>query len=87
MSRGHLDAAAGGTFLSLTIDGATALINKMVANQSWGEKENTKRNAYREGDGHAFRKNRFINEKTGGTGPRKRHHGRHRLGHGLTHDM
>ena len=38
MCRGQLDAAAGGTFLSLTIDGAMALINKMVSNQSWGEK-------------------------------------------------
>ena len=37
MSRGHLDTAAGGAFLSLTIDGAMALINKMVSNQSWGE--------------------------------------------------
>ena len=34
MSRSHLDAAAGCTFLSHTIDGATALINKMVSNQS-----------------------------------------------------
>ena len=87
MSRGHIDAAAGGAFLSLTIDGAMALINKMVANQSWGEKENTKRNAYREGDRHAFRKNRFINEKTEEMGPRKRRHGRHHPGHGLAHDM
>jgi hypothetical protein len=31
MSKGHLDAAAGGAFLSLTIDRATALIEKMVA--------------------------------------------------------
>ena len=38
MSRGHLDAVAGGTFLSLTVDGAKALINKMVSNQSWGRK-------------------------------------------------
>ena len=37
MSKGHIDAAAGGAFLSLTIDGAKALIEKMVANQSWGE--------------------------------------------------
>jgi len=37
MSKGHIDAAAGGAFLSLTIDGAMALIEKMVANQSWGE--------------------------------------------------
>ena len=34
MSRGHLDVATGDAFLSLTIDGATALINKMVSNQS-----------------------------------------------------
>ena len=32
-----MDAAAGEAFLSLTIDGATTLIEKMVANQSWGE--------------------------------------------------
>ena len=37
MSKGHVDAIAGGAFLSLTIDGAKALIKKMVANQSWGE--------------------------------------------------
>jgi len=43
MSRGHIDVADGGTFLSLTIDGATALINKMVSNQSWGKKENHKK--------------------------------------------
>ena len=36
MSRGHIDAAAGGAFLSLTINGATALIEKMVSNQWWG---------------------------------------------------
>jgi hypothetical protein len=32
--KGHLDAIAGGAFLSLTIDEATALIEKMVTNQS-----------------------------------------------------
>jgi len=37
MSKGHVDAAAGGAFLSLIIDGAKVLIEKMVANQSWGE--------------------------------------------------
>ena len=37
MSKGHVDAAAGGAFLSLTVDGAKALIEKMVANQSWRE--------------------------------------------------
>ena len=34
MSKGHIDAAARGAFLYLTIDGAKALIEKMVANQS-----------------------------------------------------
>jgi hypothetical protein len=37
MSRGHLDAAAGGAFLSLTINEATTLIEKMVINQGWGK--------------------------------------------------
>ena len=46
MSRGHLDAAVGGAFLSLTIDGATTLINKMVSNQSWGNKENHKKDMH-----------------------------------------
>ena len=34
MLKGHVDVAVGGAFLSLTIDGAKALIKKMVANQS-----------------------------------------------------
>jgi hypothetical protein len=37
MSKGHIDVATEGTFISLTIDGAMALIDKMVSNQSWGE--------------------------------------------------
>jgi hypothetical protein len=37
MSKGHVDAAVGGAFLSLTANAAKALIEKMVANQSWGE--------------------------------------------------
>jgi hypothetical protein len=37
MSRGHLDAIARGAFLSLTIDGAMALFDKMVANQGWSK--------------------------------------------------
>ena len=37
MSKGHVDADAGGAFLPLTTDGAMALIEKMVANQSRGE--------------------------------------------------
>jgi len=43
MSKGHIDATAGDAFLSLTIDGAMDLIDKMVANQSWGKKENNKK--------------------------------------------
>jgi hypothetical protein len=34
MSKGHVDAAAGGAFLSLTINNDTTLIENMVANQS-----------------------------------------------------
>ena len=34
MSRGHIDVGARGAFLSLTVDGAMALIKKMVSNQS-----------------------------------------------------
>jgi hypothetical protein len=37
MSKRHVDAAARGAFLSLTINGAMTLIEKMVANQSWEE--------------------------------------------------
>jgi glycerol kinase len=42
MSKGHIDATAGGAFLSLTIDGATTLIKKMVANQGRGGKKQQK---------------------------------------------
>ncbi|XP_066341780.1 uncharacterized protein [Miscanthus floridulus] len=34
MSKGHIDATARGAFLSLIIDGAKGLIEKMVANES-----------------------------------------------------
>jgi len=34
MSKGHVEAAARGAFLSLTITNAIALIEKMVTNQS-----------------------------------------------------
>jgi hypothetical protein len=60
MSRGHLDAAAGGAFMSLTINEATTLIEKMVTNQGWGEDRapaKTQRHAYHEGGGYACRKN------------------------------
>ena len=43
MSRGHLEAATRGAFLSLTIDGAMALINKMVSNRSWWEERKTQK--------------------------------------------
>jgi hypothetical protein len=32
MSKGHVDAATGGEFLSLTVGNATTLIKKMMAN-------------------------------------------------------
>jgi hypothetical protein len=37
ISRGHIDATARGAFLSLMINGATALTKKMVSNQGWSE--------------------------------------------------
>jgi hypothetical protein len=43
MSKGHIDSAAGGAFLSLTICGATTLINKMVMNQSWTEERRSQK--------------------------------------------
>jgi hypothetical protein len=43
MSKEHVDAAAGGPFLSLTITNVTALIEKMVANQSWGKECKTQK--------------------------------------------
>jgi len=36
-SRAHIDAAAGGAFFSLTVNGAMTLIEKMVSNQRWSE--------------------------------------------------
>ena len=33
----NMDAATGGAFLSLTILGATALVEKMASNQGWNE--------------------------------------------------
>jgi hypothetical protein len=46
MSRGHIDAAAGGSFLSHTIDGAMALIEKMVSNQSFREERKTQKSMH-----------------------------------------
>ena len=42
----HLNATAGGAFLSLTIENATTLIKKIVANQSWGEGRETQDGMY-----------------------------------------
>jgi hypothetical protein len=36
-TRETMDAAARGAFLSLTIDKATTLVEKMVSNQGWNE--------------------------------------------------
>ena len=36
-SRDHVDAAAGGSFFSLTIERAIILIEKMVSNQGWSD--------------------------------------------------
>ena len=36
-SRTHIDAAAGGAFLDMTITKAKALVEKMVSNQGWSE--------------------------------------------------
>jgi hypothetical protein len=36
-ARGHIDAAAGGSFFSLNIVEATKLIEKMVSNQGWSD--------------------------------------------------
>ena len=42
----HLYVATGGAFLSLTIDGATTLVNKMVSNQSWGEERKSQKSMH-----------------------------------------
>jgi hypothetical protein len=36
-ARGHVNAADGGAFFSLTIANATQLIKKMVSNQRWSD--------------------------------------------------
>jgi hypothetical protein len=37
ISRNHINATSGGAFLSLTINGATTLSEKMMSNQWWGD--------------------------------------------------
>jgi hypothetical protein len=41
-AQGHVDAAAGGAFFSLTIANATQLMEKMVSNQGWSNMLNAK---------------------------------------------
>jgi len=43
MSKENVDVTAGGAFHSLTIENAMTLIEKMVANQSWGEGHKTQK--------------------------------------------
>ena len=43
MSKGHMDAAAGGAFLALNIDGAMALIENMWTIRAGGRNENNKK--------------------------------------------
>jgi hypothetical protein len=43
MLKGHVDVVAGGAFLSLTANATMALIEKIVANQSWGRNASNKK--------------------------------------------
>jgi hypothetical protein len=52
MSKEHIDAAAGGAFLSLTLNEATTLIDKMVSNCGWGEE----RSSPKQEDMHTMKK-------------------------------
>ena len=39
-AQNHIDAASGGSFLSLSVNAAKALVEKIVSNQSWkGERQ------------------------------------------------
>ena len=69
MSKGHVDATAGGAFLSLTIEIAATLIEKMVTNKSWGEGHKTQKGIHtvKETDLLAI-KNRPTNEEIGRIG-------------------
>jgi len=70
MSNGHVDAVAGGAFLYLTINNATALIEKMVANQSWGQEHKQQKGMHtmKETDMLTV-KNRSVTLKTERKGP------------------
>ena len=90
MSWGHVDAATGGAFLSLTIDGSTVLIEKMASNQSWGEERSQKQqkgmHTMKEA-GMLATKNGPINEEVGRACPRKRSNEGPHLGHRFAYDM
>jgi len=85
MSKGHVDVAAGGAFLSLTINEATALIEKMVANQRWGEGRKRQKGSQsaKEADVFACCKNRLAVVKDGPTSCKSQHG--HRPSSELTH--
>ena len=61
MSKGHVDAATRGAFLSLTTNAAKALIEKDGGQPKLGGgAQGIKRHAFHEGGGHACHKNRPI---------------------------
>jgi len=57
MSKGHGDVTVGAASLSLTIENAMALIEKIVASQSWGEGCKTQK------DIHTVKKMDLLAEK------------------------
>jgi hypothetical protein len=59
--RENMDAAAGGSFLSLTIRDATALVEKMASNQGWN-KERTQP-CKRGGGMHQFKEVDMLSAK------------------------
>jgi len=84
MSNGHVDAAVGGAFLSLTINEATALIEKMVANQSWRKGRKTQKGSQSTKEANVLAaKNRLATAKDGRTSCKSQHG--HRPSSELTH--
>jgi hypothetical protein len=60
-SRAHLDIAAGGAYLDLTIVNAKALIEKMVANQGWNEERSQPRT---KGRMHTIKETNMLTTRT-----------------------
>jgi hypothetical protein len=60
-TRETMDAAAGGAFLSLTINQATTLMEKMVSNQGWNEERTQTRK--RGGGMHQLKKVDMLSAK------------------------